>query len=92
MESQIADARVEAMDDGGMGSVHFLSPVNARQVFGRQVNEADFRDEDGVPVSASLNLDQNGALFELDLFKADSSPVRRLPAAAALTFAARALA
>ncbi len=36
--------------------------------------EAAFRDEDGTPVSAVLTLDQDRALFELDLFKADNSP------------------
>jgi hypothetical protein len=91
VKAHIAEARVQPMRDGGMGSLRFCSPVTAGRILGRVVNEATFLDEDGVAVSASLNLDQDGALFELDLFKADGSPIRRIPSAAALTVQARAL-
>ena len=34
---------------------------------------------DGVPVLASLNVDQNGRFLELDLWKTDFTPVIRIP-------------
>jgi hypothetical protein len=37
--------------------------------FGPQLSEFRFTDSDGVPVSATLNLDQVGVLCELDIFK-----------------------
>jgi hypothetical protein len=61
----------------GMGSLRFGSPDDRK--FGSCVAEAEFTDADGVPVSAALNLDQFGEMFELDLFKADFSPVQRIP-------------
>jgi len=80
----LSGARVRDLPDGGMGGVRFLSSSSIHRAFGRTVGEAAFRDEDGTPVSAALTLDQDGALFELDLFKADNSPVRRLPSGADL--------
>ena len=39
-----------------------------------------FTDEDGVKVIASLNVDSDGHLFELDIWKTDFSPLLRIPA------------
>ena len=36
-------------------------------------------DEDGVVVLAALNLDKNGKLFELDLWKVNFNPLETLP-------------
>ena len=47
----------------------------ARQVFGRTLVACQFRDADGVGVVASLNVDQDGVPFELDMWKVDSSPL-----------------
>ena len=47
-------------------------------MFGGEVSRLQFRDKDGVLVSASLNVDQNGALFEVDIWKVDFSPVIEL--------------
>jgi uncharacterized protein DUF6984 len=80
----LADVLVEDMADGGMGSVRFHSAMRGTRRFGQQIAEASFVDEDGVPVSATLNLDQNGDLFELDLWKADNSALRRYPAQEAI--------
>lgn len=76
---QIPDVLVEDMDDGGMGSIRFLIGRHGKRIFGRQISEAAFVDEDGVVVSATLNLDQHGVLFELDLWKVDNSSLRKYP-------------
>lgn len=55
---------VTPMDDGGMGS---------------QVSECSFLDEDGVEVLATLNLDENSELFELDVWKVNYEPLIKLP-------------
>ena len=72
---------VEPMDDGGMGSLYFPSPQKprAQRRFGKCVARTEFTDDDGVVVSAALNVDQDGDLFELDIWKTDFSPVSSLP-------------
>lgn len=66
------------MDDGGMGSLRFLSSAEDRW-YDRTVSEAWFRDSDGVPVVVSLNVDGGADLFELDSWKVDFSPRNKLP-------------
>jgi hypothetical protein len=46
---------------------------------GKKIAEAEFTDEDGIPVSAVLNLDDKGQLFELDMWKVDFSALKRYP-------------
>lgn len=77
-------AVVEDMADGGMGSIRFCSSKRAKRAFGHQISEASFVDDDGVVVSATLNVDQAGDLFELDLWKVDNSVLRRYPTAEAV--------
>jgi hypothetical protein len=77
--AQISDALVEDLADGGMGSIRFRGHQQDKRAFGRQIGEATFVDEDGIVVSATLNLDQHGDLFELDLWKVDNSPLRKYP-------------
>src|SRR4051794_21946109 len=71
-EEQLARMKVQNMPDGGMGSLAFY---NGRPRFlleyGGEIAEAAFCDADSGPVSVTLNLDKNGELFELDVFKAD---------------------
>ena len=71
---------VEEMSDGGMGSIRFSSDQVDRH-YGKTIAEAEFDDRDGVLVSAALNVDQTGDLYELDMWKVDFSPLIRLPAA-----------
>ena len=47
--------------------------------YGGEIAEAAFQDADGVPVSITLNVDKFGDLFEMDVFKADFSPLIRYP-------------
>lgn len=75
---------VEEMNDGGMGSLRFVDDGQTDRSFGAAFAEGRFLDEDGVPVSVVLNLDDRGALFELDVFKADFSALKRFPAMADL--------
>jgi len=70
---------VEDIDDGGMGSVRFASPDNQMRRLGKTVAEAEFIDEDGILVSAAVNLDSGGDLFELDMWKTDYSPLKKYP-------------
>ena|SRR6266567_4538980 len=76
----IYEMRVQDMPDGGMGSIKFYSGRPRSELeYGKQIAEAAFKDADGVPVSATLSVDKAGNLFELDIFKADGSPLVRYP-------------
>jgi hypothetical protein len=79
---QLEALDVEEMNDGGMGSLKFLRSRPARMA--QELSEVTFRDLDGVFVSATLNLDAEGLLFELDIFKGDFSPLREIPDQSAL--------
>ncbi|RIJ77273.1 hypothetical protein D1871_07735 [Nakamurella silvestris] len=73
----IASFLVEDMNDGSMGSLRFCHS-HGPQAFGREVGAVEVLDLDGKPVSVSVNLDRNENLFEIDVFKCDSSPTIRL--------------
>jgi hypothetical protein len=68
---------VQEMSDGGMGSLYFSGPHKDARVrrFGRRIAEIQFDDADGVLVVASLNADQDGDLYELDIWRTDFKPV-----------------
>ena len=73
-------ARVKDMLDGGMGSLRFVSAADgSRRRFGQAGNARWFDDSDGIAVTYCLVLDNHGALYELDAWKVDFSPVKRLP-------------
>lgn len=71
--SSIDHLKVENMDDGEMGSLKLhssaLCDADTQRLFGAALSEYCFDDEDGVKVIATLNLDQGGHLFELDVWK-----------------------
>lgn len=71
---------VAPMSDGGMGSLRLYPKgiLDNHVFFGKQVSDYQFFDEDNVPVIASLNLDNHGDLYELDIWKTDFSPLIRL--------------
>ena len=75
------DLTVSPMDDGGMGSLilDLDSDTDAERTMGSQASECSFLDEDGMVVLAALNLDKNGKLFELDLWRVDFNPLKALP-------------
>lgn len=64
--------QVETMDDGGMGSLKIGANYSGRS-YGSCASEYQFTDSDNIAVSATLNLDKEGNLYELDIFKADFS-------------------
>ncbi|VVE84027.1 DUF6984 family protein [Pandoraea sputorum] len=75
----LVGARVEEMDDGGMGSLRFCSPDARPRRLGAQLVEKEFIDSDGIPIMVAVNLDQHGDLYELDIWKVDFSPLKRFP-------------
>jgi hypothetical protein len=79
--SIIEDLLVQPMEDGGMGSLYIIpkgvEPDN--RIFGKQISENQFVDEDGVEVIVSLNIDKEGFLYELDVWKTDFSPLIKIP-------------
>ena len=80
-ENWKAKLRVAGMNDGGMGSLRLFPKgiVSEKRVFGRQLSDCKFADADGTQVVASLNADQNGELFELDIWKTDFGKLLRIP-------------
>lgn len=72
---------VEPMADGGMGSLRFQSQGEdgVARHFGKVFAQGEFDDQDGVPISFAINLDTDGKLFELDLWRVDFEPLQRLP-------------
>lgn len=69
------------MNDGGMGSLYLFpnGVIIEKRSFGKCVSTCQFTDKDGVEVIASLNVDKNGELFELDIWKTDYSPLISIP-------------
>lgn len=72
---------VSSLCDGEMGSLALLphGTLEKKRHFSTQVSECQFRDSDGVLVIASLYLDENNELFELDMWKVDFSKLIRIP-------------
>ena len=74
---QVDAAMVDDILDGGMGSVRFSS--DKTRSLGAAVAEADYLDTDGVSVSIVVNVDQNGQLFELDIWRVNFVPLQCYP-------------
>jgi hypothetical protein len=72
---------VYPMDDGGMGSLRLVptDPVKQGKRLAKKVSEYHFLDKDGVRVITSLYTDEDGDLFELDIWKVDFNPLISLP-------------
>lgn len=72
---------VEEMQDGGMGSLRFLSDARDKVIMQKEIARIDsLKDIDGVYLSITINLGTDNELFELDIFKADFSPLKKFPA------------
>jgi len=80
----VSSLRGTSMRDGGMGSLRLSrgAEIAARRI-GRRIAELEYPDADGVPIIASLNVDDHGQLFEIDVWKVDFSPVIHLAPPAA---------
>lgn len=81
----LQDLVVRDMHDGGMGSLYFPSEEDDHRKLGKALVEAEFLDEDDMLVSAVVNLDAAGQLYELDMLKMDCTPLLRLPRAEDVT-------
>jgi hypothetical protein len=83
LRSSVDVTRIKAtpMADGGMGSLRLFDneAEDASRKFGSKASEVVFSDADGTPVTAALHLDREGRPFELDIFKADFSPLICIP-------------
>ena len=77
LEIDVTQLLVNSMDDGGMGSLSIGEHYASRQL-GQEIAEYMFDDIDGIPVSAALNVDKQGNLYELDIWKVDFSPTQLL--------------
>ena len=68
--------------DNGMGDSLYLFPKGkdiANRKFGKRISDFQFTDTDGVEVIASLHIDSDGDLFELDIWKTDNGKLMKLP-------------
>lgn len=79
LRTNLENAVVEDMNDGGMGSIHFVCGRDRERKMGRCVVEKVFQDVDNVPIMVYLDLDEQDDLFELDIWKGDFSPVISYP-------------
>jgi hypothetical protein len=77
-------AQVNDMNDGGMGSLRFAAANPTK--LGKVLCEAESKDSDNVPLDIAINLDEEGNLFELDIWKVDFSPLQTYPAPSTLSF------
>lgn len=77
----IKDIKVIEINDDGMGSLYIVHRYKekAQRKMGKCIAERQFADEDDVPILVSLNVDEAGDLFELDVWRADFNPVIRYP-------------
>jgi hypothetical protein len=74
--------QVRTMKDGGMGSLELvIGAYNATRSTRAVMSKASvqFSDEDGVQVVATLNANEDGVPFELDVWKTDFTPLKRIP-------------
>lgn len=72
---------VEPMDEGGMGSLilHPDGRPDTKRIFGSVLSEYEFKDVDHASVIVSLNADQHGQIFELDVWKTTFEPLKAIP-------------
>ncbi len=77
LQIDVTQLLVNPMNDGGMGSLAIGKDYDSRE-FGEEIAEYMFNDNDGTPVSTTLNVDKQGNLYELDIWKVDFSPTQIL--------------
>lgn len=77
LQTDINELLVSPMSDGDMGSLAIGENYGSRQM-GHEIAVYMFKDLDGTPVSAALNVDLQGNLYELDIWKVDFSSTQLL--------------
>ncbi len=80
-ENWKSELLVRSMDKDGMGGLYLFphGQIVEGRLFGTQISELQFADLDGVQVIASLYLDTNEDLFELDIWKTDFGKLLKFP-------------
>jgi len=78
IETTLTSVLVKDMDDGGMRSLRFVTH-GAQRHLGGAIAQAEYLDEDGVPVYITINVDREDRLYEVDFWKVDFSPLKRYP-------------
>ena len=73
---------VKSMTEDAMGSLYLFPKgiTSEDRAFGDEVSEYIFKDEDRREVIATLTIDDQGNLFELDIWKTDFSALIKFPA------------
>jgi len=71
---------VQSMDDGQMGNLRLCpeGDVAKKRLFDKCVSEYQFYDVDGITVVASLYVDNENKLFELDIWKTNYEPLKNI--------------
>lgn len=77
--SELADLFVEEIKDGGMGSLELLNKDGIGRRYGKEIAQIQLLDSDGIPLLISIDLDEDGDIFELDVWKVDFSPLKQFP-------------
>ncbi|HWD86491.1 MAG TPA: hypothetical protein VG367_00090 [Mucilaginibacter sp.] len=77
--AELSDVFVEEMNDGGMGSLEFLNKERAGRKYGPTMAQIQLPDNDGIPLLISVDLDKDGDIFELDVWKCDFSKLIQFP-------------
>lgn len=77
----LKNLKVVEMSDGGMGSLYIVDPLKSREKrkMYKSIIEQQFFDVDGVPISVCINIDADGNLFELDIWRVDFHPLIKFP-------------
>jgi hypothetical protein len=79
MIEKLPGALVEEMNDGGMGSLKFLNKNKLNRRHESTIAQIQLLDIDGIPLLISIDLDGEGDIYELDVWKGDSSPTKQFP-------------
>ena len=79
MIEELSAAFVEEMNDGGMGSLKFLNANKFNRRHGSTIAQIQLPDIDGIPLLISIDLDEEGDMYEIDVWKADFSPTKQFP-------------
>jgi hypothetical protein len=77
---------VSEMNDEGMGSLslHPRPCMPSARSMGTRIALGEATDADGVLLSIALNVDKQGELYELDVWRVDFSPLLQLPEPSAI--------
>lgn len=72
----LTDLYCEAVDDGGMGSIRVLYEDLNKDILLKSGDiQINYQDADNIPVNITFLIDENFNFRELDVFKADFSPL-----------------